>query len=122
MSKYDGYGSRQKSRDKQQVHPIWRGVGFALMVLIPILSYAGALVLLEENGKKGWIPIPRDLMTPWFSDPLILIKILVMIVLMVILYGVFMMITFLINRAFAPPRYGPTDVPPTEFRGRHYKR
>ncbi len=123
MGKYQSYSTRESSSPQQrEIHPIWRGVGLVLIILTPILSYAGSLVLLEENQKNGWVAIPRELIVSGFSDSLILVKVLVTLVLMVFLYGLFSMVTFILVRAFAPPQYGPYDVPRAAYRGKKYKR
>ncbi len=56
--KYRNYVSDKPNiqKDLQRVHPIWRGVGFAMMVLIPVISYAAEQVLLQQNQLHGWFP------------------------------------------------------------------
>lgn len=123
MGKYQSYTSRDTgSKNNKEIHPIWRGVGLVLIILTPILSYAAGLLLLQENQKNGWVAIPQELVVRGFSDPLILVKVLVTLVLMVFIYGLFSMITFVLYRSFAPPQYGPYDVPREAYRGKKYKR
>jgi hypothetical protein len=117
MGKNDIYSPSSIQTTKKEIHPIWRGIGFILIILIPILSYIGALFLLEENAKRGWFAIPRDLLVPIF-DPLLGVKIGIAIVLMIILYSVYMLLSFIILSIAAPPRYGPFDVPPQRYRGK----
>lgn len=126
MPKYGAYQrqvSREEREARQTIHPIWRGVGFALIVLIPLLSYAAMQVLLQQNAVKNWFPLPVDLAARpgnflYTGDPWIYFKILVTFVIMLVLFALFTLITFLINSAFAPPRYGPFDVPPIKGRVR----
>ncbi len=74
MSNANRYSNQPKTRNEQkQAHPIWRGVGFGLMVLLPIISYATALILIGMNNTERWIMIPRDLLVR-NQDPLLLIK------------------------------------------------
>ena len=117
MGKYSTFSRRDSSKKNKTIHPIWRGIGFLFMFLIPILSYFGALVLIDENNKRGWVPIPADLIIKAF-DPLILVKAIIIIVLMIILFAIFMLVTFLFNSLFGPSRYGPLDVPPAAYRHR----
>jgi len=122
MGKYSNYSSNdiQKNRDKE-MHPIWRGVGFALAILTPIISYSGALVLISANAQNGWVAIPADLMAP-FADRMLYVKIILTLVLMFFFYTIFSFITFTLYGIFGPPRYGPRDVPPLEYRGGKYRR
>jgi hypothetical protein len=34
------------------------------MLLIPIMAYAGAILLVEANIEQGWIPLPVELLRP----------------------------------------------------------
>jgi hypothetical protein len=111
------------SKNNRQLHVIWRGVGFGLMVLIPVMSYALARLFLDENIKQGWITFPQNMYlrnTPLPQDLLILI--LIMLILMLIMYAIYTLFSLIIFRMFAPPRYGPLDVPPITYKGKQYKR
>jgi len=120
MPKHGGFqreSSREEREARTRIHPIWRGVGFALMVLIPILSYAGTEVILQQNAKANWFPMPYDLVARpgnflFNGDPWLYLKIIITVTLMLVLYAIFTLFTFIINSAFAPSRYGPYDVPP----------
>lgn len=117
MSKYSGHFSQESSRDRhRQAHPIWRGVGFALMLLTPIIAIFGSIVLVDANTKNGWVTIPRDLLYHG-SDSLLYVKILVGIVIFLVVTVIFQLITFILTSALGPSRYGPLDVPPVAYRG-----
>ncbi len=118
MGKYSSRMSETPLRDRnRQAHPIWRGVGFALMLLTPIIAYFGSIVLVEANTQNGWVTIPRDLIYRGGSDPLLYVKILVGVVIFFVVTILFQLITFIISSAFGPSRYGPLDVPPVSYRG-----
>jgi len=118
MGRFSNYSGHEEVSKKQVgLHPVWRGIGFAMMLLIPFLSYVGALAFLQENNKSHWIRIPADLYVSW-SDPLILVKALLTIAIAFVLYMIFSFVTFLLYRMIAPPRYGPLDVPPVAYRGK----
>jgi len=122
MKKYSSFTPKSSSKPQRQpVHPIWRGVGFVMAILIPVISFFSSLVLLDEKTRPVWLVIPGDLIAKG-SDPLIYIKIIITVAIMFILYIVLLFITFLVNKLFAPPRYGPLDVPPTAYKGPRYKR
>ncbi|HTX80267.1 MAG TPA: hypothetical protein VMC62_11385 [Longilinea sp.] len=117
MGRANIYGSHSPEPGKpREVHAIWRGIGFAFIFLLPVLSYVGALVLLQSNTENNWFPIPSDWLVNFGNDPMLLVKVVLALVIMFILYAVFMLITFTLYRFFAPPRYGPTDVPPVKVR------
>lgn len=120
-NKYSSYQRPPGNNQERPVHPIWRGVGFGLMILTPILGYFGAMLLLQENARRGWIAIPRDLLVP-MADPLLLVKAVLTLLVMFVIFAFFQLITFLVYRIFAPSRYGPTDVPPVSYRGRRRSR
>lgn len=109
MARYSMY--QQKSAEKKVIHPVWRGIGCALMVIIPFISYVGADYFVTNSSKFKWVVIPNDMVIKTFSDPLILIRILYAVIFIAILYLILTIITFVLNRFFGPPRFGPTDVP-----------
>ena len=122
MSHASRYSNKPRLKnEKEQAHPIWRGVGFGLMVLLPIISYATALILIDMNNTERWIMIPRDLLVR-NQDPLLLIKFLLTIILMAGFAIVLTLIFQLLYSIFGPSRYGPTDVPPVAGRFKKYKR
>ena len=113
-------GRYQFTREKRtgyneapEFHPIWRGIGFALIILIPVVSYFVGLVVLEQNSLHNYVPIPPNLMSP-IGDPMLFVKIIVTAAIAFAVYMVFMLITFVSFRLFGPARYGPTDAPPPQ--------
>lgn len=123
MAKYSSRSSEpmEPSRINRKIHPIWRGVGFVLMVISPLLGYAAMVVFMEENAKQGWVIFPPELILN-APDPFILVKIILTVLFALIFYGLLIFISFFIFRLFAPPVYGPYDVPPVEYKGKPYKR
>ena len=51
MGRYQQYEKQVKEGPKSS-HPIWRGIGFLLMGLIAVMSYAGANLLVEANKTR----------------------------------------------------------------------
>jgi hypothetical protein len=96
----------------KKVHPIWRGIGFILMVVVPVLSYFATTNILEQNQVKHWFPLPMDIISPWGNDPLIFIKILMTLGITIIAFMLIFVVGSLLFRIFGPPRYGPLDSPP----------
>lgn len=118
MSKYDKFnqGSRMQERP-WKIHPIWRGIGCLMMILIPIMAYAGAVVLVQANLEQGWLPMPRELIQT-VTLPLVgevkqfYAVVIVTALLMIIGFGVVTILYSLIYSAVGPPRLGPLDAPP----------
>lgn len=106
---------------KREIHPIWCGIGFVMIIFIPIIAYYGTLFFIDENKRQGWFYYPTALAAPG-SDSLLFIKVIITLILTFILYSIFTFIIFLLYSLFGPPRYGPTDVPPTQYRGKRYTR
>jgi hypothetical protein len=112
------------SKDTKQfpkVHPIWRGIGFLLMILAPVMAYATTLLFLDGNATANWVKIPTELIVKW-QDPLILVKVIVTLFLTLVFMIVLQFVYFIIMRIVAPPRYGPLDVKPVAYKGKPYKR
>jgi hypothetical protein len=110
-----------EDNQKNAVHPIWRAVGCFMAVLIPIIGFTGALIVLDLNVENQWFTIPYDFYSQG-QDPLLYMKIGLTAIISFILYIIFMMITFFINSALGPKRYGPTDAPQQKYKGGRYKR
>jgi hypothetical protein len=69
MGRYQQY-EREIIEDERTVHPIWRGIGFLLIGLITIMSYAGANLLVEANKTRQWVAVPPEIRggVPWAPD------------------------------------------------------
>jgi hypothetical protein len=112
MAKYTMYEQRPKKNPaKQPPHPVWRGIGCALMIIIPIISFVIGDYLVTNAKLFKWVVIPREMLVAVYKDPLILVRILYTAIFIVVLYLLLTAATFIINRFFGPPRYGPQDIP-----------
>lgn len=108
------------SKDMQRIHPVWRGVGCVLMLLMPVIAWAAADVLLT----RGVVPVPQDLIAGpgdfiygFIPDPMIHIQLVLFVGILLVLYALLTFITFLMNRAFGiTPRSDPFYVPPVKAR------
>lgn len=118
MSKYMKYNDRSRMAERPwKIHPIWRGIGCLLMLMIPVMAYAGAVVLVRENSQNKWLPMPAELMQtvniPYLGDVKAFFAVLIVTVLLMIIgFGVVTILYSLIYSAFGPPRLGPLDAPP----------
>ena len=66
------YTRLQGKKDERpwKIHPVWRGIGFVWMILVPVMSYAGAWIFTRENFKNRWLPVTEELSKP-FQLPVI---------------------------------------------------
>ncbi|MDQ2693198.1 MAG: hypothetical protein M3Y68_14260 [Chloroflexota bacterium] len=140
MGKYTSY-SRPKPRPRNLgVHPVMRGIGCIMIVVVPILAYGFAILLANYAATRGW-PIPREWYgPPSFPDLLWNIQglrpilqfltaqnnlqanLFFAVVLIVLIGGLMSMIYGYIYTLFGPPRYGPQDAPPIRTKVKRYKR
>ena len=140
MGKYSSH-ARQAPRPKRGVvHPVMRGIGCLMIVIVPILAYGISILLVNYGVSKGW-PIPPDwLGTPTFHPLLsrlsgvatvlaflrtqnnLIANVIFAIAITVVIGGVMSVIYGYIYTIFGPPRYGPTDAPPPRVKAKPYKR
>lgn len=116
MSKYDPtYAQTSRSSSTSSVHPVWRGIGCILLILVPIISFAGAKLLVQENIKQHWIDIPQEMLGS-ISVPVVgrvlFADLAVWIILIVIGFGILTVVYALFYRLLGPSRYGPLESPP----------
>ncbi len=122
-NKYAGHHEVADTRTlKPDVHPIWRGIGFGLVIITPIMAYYAAMLVLQYNAQNRWVSIPKELIMKNVSDPLILVKAILVVVFIFILAAIFSAITFFLYSMIVPTKYGPLDVPNVKYRGKNYKR
>jgi hypothetical protein len=130
MGKYGTYEfSRPGDEKRWKVHPIWRGIGCLLMIIIPVVSYAGAALLVRENIEYAWFQVPVELsgvvnFEPVYSflpflqsfllslGPIYYLDILLTVAFMIVGFGLVSGVYSIMYRAVNPSRYGPYDAPP----------
>jgi len=124
MAKYQKYNPRDRAAPRPwSIHPVWRGIGCLMMVIIPIMAWAAATLLVQENAKRGWLPMPAQLVQtvnlPLIgAAPFFFANLLTAVILALIGFGLFTIIYSMIFSALGPPRYGPLDAPPDHRRPR----
>ena len=116
MTKYDPtYQPKSRRSILPPVHPVWRGIGCFLLILLPIVAFAGAKILVEANSRQRWFQIPAELRES-FVVPVIgrvfFADLAVTIILIVIGFAVITVVYSIIYRIIGIPRYGPLDSPP----------
>ncbi len=116
MTKYDPTFQPQSRRTIiPPVHPVWRGIGCFLLILLPIVSFAGAKLLVQANNKQRWVQIPNELAGS-FVFPVIgrvsFADLAVTLGLIVVGFAIITVVYAIIYRIIGIPRHGPLDSPP----------
>lgn len=139
MSKYQTY-QRRIPRRSNEPHPVWRGIGCLIMLIIPALAYSISVILIQiapslgillPAGLLGYPVMPAWLFQVpglvgflhWIQSINNLYAILVgTLVITVFLMGALALGYAFIYRLFGPPRYSPLDAPPPNIKVRKYRR
>jgi hypothetical protein len=116
MGKYSRtYLSPQSRVPRASIHPVWRGIGCLLLVLVPIISFAAARLLVQENLKTNWIEIPVELGGSFFLPEIGMVtyaELAMMLILVIIGFGLLTVLYAVVYSLLGPPAYGPLDSPP----------
>lgn len=133
-----GFSTQQYRREHSErpwkVHPVWRGIGCVLFLLVPVMSWYGATLFLQGN---------KNIVLPWELSTIVNIpythitaidrviapinryfdatgfvfgQIFFTIILSFIGFGVMAFAYSLLYKIAGPPRYGPFDVPPNSIK------
>lgn len=140
MSKYRTSVRRPDAKPIRRQHPIWRGIGCMIIVIVPLLSYAIAVVTLPLFSARGLVPyefttmplapdwlwkfVPR---LAWLVEQVIShynIKAhLALALIYTIFLGGFLALVYaILYQVFGPSRYGPMDAPPPKVKVKKYTR
>jgi hypothetical protein len=140
MGKYTTYKKTPPKPRNLGVHPVMRGIGCIMMIVVPLLSYGIALFLVDYGIRQGW-PLPPSWLEPISIHPLLLslrglepvwnfllrqdnlIAVLVFTIATIVVIGGLMSVLYgYIYTLFGPPQYGPQDAPPIRVKVKRYKR
>lgn len=119
-----GFSTRDTSSlepKEKQIHPIWRGIGFVLVIITPIMGFVIAQMIIDANKVQRWVTIPPELVAQG-NNPDLYVLILLTVVMSLFIYLILSLFTFFLLSILSPSRYGPQDVPPVAYRGKRYKR
>jgi hypothetical protein len=139
MGKYTKF-QRPAMTKSREIHPIWRGIGCLMMVVIPLVSYAGAVKIVEYGLAHNW-PFPASFLgyilfpqwvgrapvLPFLLSPISHFKnmgavLVIMLGLIVLLAALFSTVYAMIYRTMGPSHYTAIDAPPSKYKAKHYKR
>ncbi|MFZ2096164.1 MAG: hypothetical protein WAV05_05945 [Anaerolineales bacterium] len=129
-----GFSSQQYHKERQErpwkIHPIWRGIGCILFLLVPIMSWFGTTLFLQSNTR---IALPWELTkvvaipyTHIYQIDKLIVQInqffdatgfvfgqlFFTIIFSFIGFGIMAFAYAVLYKMAGPPRYGPFDVPP----------
>lgn len=140
MGKYTTYKKTPPKPRNLGVHPVMRGIGCIMMIVVPVLAYGIALFLVDYGIRQGW-PLPPSWLEPVSIHPLLLnlrglepvwnfllrqdnlIAVLVFTIATIVVIGGLMSVLYgYIYTLFGPPQYGPQDAPPIRVKVKRYKR
>ena len=102
--------------------PVWKGIGCVMLIIIPIISYAGVIVFLQYAPRFGLSGFITTDMLADGPDPLLYVKLVGTAVLTVILYVIFIFLSVLLTQSSRGTTYGPYDIKPEVYKGKPYKR
>jgi len=121
----------------REVHPVMRGIGCIMMVIVPIISFAAATIIVNNfpipllPGMTRAIDVPAwmftlDGLVPLFNyiegQPLLVSYIIFALVISILLFAIMSIVYGFIYKAFGPSQYGPTDEPPIRKKVKKYTR
>jgi hypothetical protein len=129
MTKYTRVAQKSVERP-WKIHPIWRGIGCAMILIIILLSYAGAKEFVDYNERTQKLGLPKQLYDkvqisytkyiPALKEDDVVNKALAnvkygylifMLIFMFIGFGAFSFVYSAIYRVSGPSRYSPLDSP-----------
>ena len=138
MGRYTSYQREKAKAKRNEVHPVMRGIGCILLVLVPIIAYGSSVYLVNYGARSGW-PIPPNWLgiaqVPqilWKLGGLAVIwnyierqnnliaNLVFALTITIVIFGILAIVYGFLYKLFGPPEYGPTDEPP--IRGRKVKR
>ena len=116
MTKYDPtYQPRSRRSIIPPVHPVWRGIGCFLLILLPIVSFAGAKLFVQANSRQRWVQVPTELGNSFYVPVIgriLFADLAVTLILMVIGFALLTIVYAVFYKILGIPRYGPLDSPP----------
>jgi hypothetical protein len=120
---YNTNSSREKRERDQEPHPVWRGIGVVMLVLVPIISFSLSDLAIQWMKRERGFDIP-DPLAKWswdipgygvVNDALAVV--LFALVVMLVVFGVFTIIN-----AFAYRATSDQNLSRFESRPQRYKR
>lgn len=127
MGKYSTVTPHKKEA-RYEVHPIWRGIGCLLLILVPLMALTAAVSLRKANETTHWVAVPPELdkypdMTKvnraipalgpvWTAiDRVYYFDALLFVIFTALGFGLLSVVYSFMYKIVGPPRYGMYDAP-----------
>lgn len=133
MTKYSKYQKPPKNI-KPVTHPIWRGIGCLMAIILPVLSYFGAIEYIKSGITRGWpkpasllgfvkfpewvwkVPILENILQPIANFRDFYAILFFTLVFLILLSGILSFFYSILYRIVGPPVLSPVDAPPIKNR------
>ncbi len=129
MGKYTKFQNRMKKPEKV-LHPVWRGIGCVLWIIVPVMAYAAASLTVDLLAGNGMIPAEMlgfVQFPDWvYKAPFLSLAaqgihsirnlwsiLIFFVVYALVLAGIASIAYASAYRVMGPPRYTALDAPPT---------
>lgn len=140
MGKYTSMSKKKETPRVTGVNPIMKGLGCFIFILVPPISYAIAMLLVQVGVQQGWPlppawlgyvkihPVIKSLegLTPVYnmieSQANLVATLVFAFGVMVVIGGIMAIFFGYLYKFFGPSEYGPHDVPPIRVKVKRYKR
>ena len=137
MSKYSPRNKPERPKLNREVHPVMRGVGCIMMVVVPVLSYLTAVIIVNTVPLPLLPSMTRPIDIPnWMyffsglqsvflyieNQPLLVAYLTLTLIISIFLFAILAIVYGFIYKAFGPSQYGPTDAPPIRKKVKKYTR
>lgn len=135
MAKYNKF-ERKIPQARYKIHPIWAGIGFLMIIIVPIMAWAAAAETVAFAKQQAWpfifnfptyLQLPDALfiipgafsLTRIMNLPAILTFFLIILI---VLSGIMSFLYAALYRLVGPPRYSPQDEPAPKIKTKKYRR
>ena len=139
MGRYSPTNIRRPQPRIERPHPVWRGIGCILLIVVPIISFGLAELTVQSDWIQQYIPyqllgysvMPAVLWKVGLLNPILafiqglpnLYGVLVFFFFYLVIIGAFVSVgNAFLYQTLGPPRYGPQDAPPPKIKPKPYKR
>ena len=136
MGKYAQYERNKKTKPTHKIHPIWTGIGFLLIIIVPVITWAAANVLVDFGKTQKWSILrnmPKYLQLPDFltSTPALyqltridsLPAVLIFFAILLLIFSALFSVAYAaIYRVIGPPRYAADDIPAPRIKTKKFTR
>lgn len=137
MGRYNKFQNR--TRQKPQANPLWRGYGCILMVALPLVTFGLTVTLTSPLVATGLVPLELlgyvnfpawVFRVPFLAGGAIFLRgidnlwlgVIVFFVIMLLLTAIGSLVYVAVLQVVGPPRYSELDAPPTGYKPKKYTR